>query len=133
MSAKVGRPRILIVEDNPDTAEVVRELLEGEWEVDVLPSGDCGFAKYYEARSAQVPYDLLLLDSVVGGMSGFRVAERVRQTGDWATPIVIWSSYIFTEVGKPRAKLVGAVLWQKPEAITDLSTRLKTVLECQRK
>ena len=70
--------RILVVEDEAHLAEGLRFNLEAEGhEVAVAETGDQGF----EAASADPPFDLVVLDVMLPGMSGFDVADCLRRDG----------------------------------------------------
>ena len=66
--------RILVVDDEEDLCEILKFNLEAEgYEVDTANSGE-------EALQKDVAsYQLVLLDVMMGGMSGFAVARRMRQ------------------------------------------------------
>jgi len=69
--------RILVVEDNEDLAFGLRTVLDFEgYEVDVAMDGETGLAS---ARSA--PPDLLILDVMLPGRSGFDVLRELRRSG----------------------------------------------------
>ncbi|MFL6195332.1 MAG: ATP-binding protein [Thermoanaerobaculia bacterium] len=67
--------RVLVVEDNEDTAEMMKILLEMEGhEVEVVHSGPAGV----EAAVAFRP-DVAVLDIGLPGLDGYQVAQRLRQ------------------------------------------------------
>jgi CheY-like chemotaxis protein len=67
---------VLIVEDNPDGREVLRELLEGSGHrVEVAVNGVDGIA-----QATRAPPDVLLTDLGLPGLDGYEVARRVRAT-----------------------------------------------------
>jgi DNA-binding response OmpR family regulator len=68
------RPRILVVDDEPDLVELVRHHLARE-RYDVVTAGD-GEAALREARH-KVP-DLVVLDLMLPGMDGLEVCRRLR-------------------------------------------------------
>jgi len=72
--------RILVVDDNPTNRLIVRESLTG-WGAVVreAPGGLAALAELTNAQASNVPYDLVLLDSRMPDMSGFEVAERIKQ------------------------------------------------------
>lgn len=76
--------RILVVEDEHRLARAIREGLEQEsYAVDVVYDGEEG---YNSAR--EDAYDLILLDVMLPGMTGFEVAKKLRGDGIH-TPILI--------------------------------------------
>jgi two-component system, OmpR family, copper resistance phosphate regulon response regulator CusR len=72
-----SRVHILVVEDEPKLANALRQGLEDEeYRVSVAKSGEEGF---YLLHSDQ--FDLLMLDVMLPGRSGFEILARVRQNG----------------------------------------------------
>lgn len=68
-------PRILVVDDSPDSLWLMSQLLEGRYEVLQAASGQEALATV-----AQDPVpDLLLLDIVMPDMDGYEVLRRLRQ------------------------------------------------------
>jgi two-component system response regulator BaeR len=76
--------RILIVEDEPKLAELVRDyLVRDGYETDVLDRGDV-----VEAWVRDHPVDLVLLDLMLPGKSGLDVCRGLRSFSDAAIVIV---------------------------------------------
>ena len=69
-------PRILIVDDDPEVADPVRFALEGlGYDVVHMPNGTMGVNKLEEFQP-----DLMVLDMMMPGQSGFLVLEHIRRT-----------------------------------------------------
>lgn len=69
-------PRILIVDDDPEVADPVRFALEGlGYEVVHMPNGSMGVSHLDVFHP-----DLMVLDMMMPGQSGFLVLEHVRRT-----------------------------------------------------
>ncbi len=76
--------RILVIDDNPQVADFVRQGLAHEgYAVDVAHDGESGLAQIKHD-----PPDLVLLDMVLPGLGGLEVCRRLRAEGD-RTPILI--------------------------------------------
>jgi len=76
--------RILIVEDEVGLAETVREGLVREgFAVDVMHTGPDGLW-----AATEHPYDVVVLDIMLPGLSGYEVARRLREREVW-TPILV--------------------------------------------
>jgi two-component system OmpR family response regulator len=76
--------RVLVVDDEERFAAAVRLGLEAEGiAVDVAHSGTDGL---WRARENQ--YDVIVLDIMMPGMSGYRVCQTLRDEGDW-TPVMM--------------------------------------------
>ncbi len=116
--------RILVVDDEEDLCEILKFNLETEgYTVDTATSGEEALAM----DPAQ--YRLILLDVMMGGMSGFAVARRLRD--DEATshiPIIF-----LTAKGTENDKITGFNLGaddyiSKPFSIREVLLRIRAVL-----
>jgi DNA-binding response OmpR family regulator len=75
------KPKILLVEDEQDLGNVVRQYLEmemSEFEVDWLPNGRIA---YERLRTRQTQYQIALIDVSMPEMDGFELADRIVQLG----------------------------------------------------
>jgi DNA-binding response OmpR family regulator len=76
--------RVLVVEDDKRVAAAIRRGLEAEGlSVDVALTGTDGLWFASEQR-----YDVIVLDIMLPGLNGYKVCERLRESGDW-TPILM--------------------------------------------
>ncbi len=76
------KERILIVDDERDICEILSFNLENEgYEVDTASSAEEALQKFTP------DHKLILLDVMMGGMSGYRLAEKLRKEGN-IVPIV---------------------------------------------
>jgi signal transduction histidine kinase/CheY-like chemotaxis protein len=80
------RGRLLVVDDDPQVADLVRQLLEGEpYEITAAADGAEGLELVAKARP-----DLILLDLMMPRMDGFTFIERLRQDpGARGIPVVV--------------------------------------------
>jgi two-component system, OmpR family, alkaline phosphatase synthesis response regulator PhoP len=79
----MGR-RILLVEDEPGLVLTLSDRLKGEgYDVEAVRDGAAGLA-----RASEGGFDLVLLDVMLPGMSGFDVCQQLRQRGI-DTPVVM--------------------------------------------
>jgi DNA-binding response OmpR family regulator len=115
--------KILIVEDEQAMLIGLRDNLEFEgYEVDTADRGDDGFKKI-QANA----YDLVLLDVMLPGMSGFDVCKKTRAQGI-ETPIIL-----LTARGEELDKVLGLELGAddyvtKPFSLRELLARIKVIL-----
>ncbi len=92
---------ILIVEDNQELAELLKDFLEAEqYTVKVADTGERALALYLEKGAK-----LVVLDIMLPGMDGFAVCQKIRATDN--TPILIVSAKIGKE-DKLNGLLLGA-------------------------
>jgi PAS domain S-box-containing protein len=92
--------RILVVEDNRDTSILLRDLLVAEgYEVESVPTGEAALS----ALERTPETDLVVLDLMLPGMSGYEVIERLRALSELAaTPILVLSA-----LSSPSARIRG--------------------------
>ena len=87
------RGRLLVVDDDPQVVDLVRQLLEGEpYEVMAAADGQ----EALEAISQQRP-DIVLLDLLMPRLDGFAVIERLRQDPQYQQlPIIVLTAKTLT-------------------------------------
>jgi len=92
--------RILVVEDHRDTSALLLDLLRAEgYEVESVATGEAAFV----ALEASPDVDLLVLDLMLPGMSGYEVIETLRARPDLrTTPILVLSA-----LSSPSARIRG--------------------------
>jgi two-component system, OmpR family, response regulator RegX3 len=114
--------RILIVEDEPAIAEAVEYALKAEgFEVEVVDDGNDALE---QARTQ--PYDLLVLDLMLPGLSGTEVCRRLRE--DNAVPILMLTAKD-GEVERVLGLEVGADDYvTKPFSMPELVARVRALL-----
>lgn len=115
--------RILVVEDEPAIASAVTELMTGAGH-----AADSASSGPQALEYAQVyPYDLVVLDVMLPGMTGREVAGRLRASG-FSAPILMLTA--LDEVGERVAGLdAGADDYlAKPFAASELLARVRALL-----
>ncbi len=76
--------RILVVEDDTRVARALKRGLEGEgFAVDVASTGEDG-----RWLAGENPYDALVLDVMLPGLSGLELCASLRDAGNW-TPVLM--------------------------------------------
>ncbi|MGN1254001.1 MAG: response regulator transcription factor [Prevotella sp.] len=116
--------RILVVDDEEDLCEILKYNLETEgYQVDTALSGE-------EALEKDVAsYQLILLDVMMGGMSGFSVARKLREDEKTKHVPIIF----LTAKGSENDKITGFNLGaddyiSKPFSIREVLLRIRAVL-----
>ncbi len=115
--------KILIVEDEPNMRLGLKDNLEFEgYDVDIAEDGEVGLDKILNQN-----YDLVIMDVMMPGMSGFDVCKNVRKSG-LATPIIL-----LTAKGEEIDKVLGLELGAddyvtKPFSLRELLARVKAIL-----
>ncbi len=115
--------RILIVDDIVDNSDLLQAFLEAEsYYTDVASSGAIALEKI-----AANPPDLVLLDVMMPGMSGYEVFQQVRQNLKLSMPIMLVSGNDHSTIA---AEWDGDVenFIQKPIDFDRLLNRIQTLL-----
>jgi PAS domain S-box-containing protein len=85
--------RLLLVEDEPDIQRIVSLLLrKTKLEVHVAGSGRAACEMAEKSRAEGRPYDLILMDIQMPGMSGYETTQALR-SGGWEGPIVALTAH----------------------------------------
>jgi DNA-binding response OmpR family regulator len=115
-------PRVFVVDDDPNVADVVTRYLEREgFEVEAIADG-----KVALDRALASPPDLVVLDLMLPGLSGLEVCRRLRAV----SPIPV---IMLTARGDESDRVVGLDLGAddyvaKPFSAKELTARVKAVL-----
>jgi two-component system alkaline phosphatase synthesis response regulator PhoP len=116
--------RILIVDDEEDLCEILQYNLSNEgYKTDVAHSAEEALK-----RSLQ-NYDLLMLDVMMGPMSGFKFADKLRKELDINVPVIFLTAKD-TENDLLTGFSLGADDYiTKPFSVNELTARVKAVLK----
>lgn len=115
--------KILVVDDEPDLREILQCNLENAgYEVDTAESAE-------QALKMLTPaHDLILLDVMLGGMSGFKMAEKLRKDMKNHTPVIFLTAKD-TENDLLTGFSTGADDYMsKPFSVHEVLARVKAVL-----
>jgi two-component system, OmpR family, response regulator len=114
--------RILVIEDEPAIASAVRLALSDEGHaVDVVGTGHEGLE-----WAAAAPYGLVILDVVLGGMSGLEVCWTLRQRG-FDQPILMLTALTGVEDRVAGLDRGADDYLGKPFAIAELKARVRAL------
>src|SRR5207248_10311344 len=122
MNAPAVTARVLIIEDDPNVAEVVGRYLTREgYEVEIAADGADGLE-----RALSNPPELVVLDLMLPNLGGLEVCKRIRA----AAPVPV---IILTALGEEADRIVGLELGAddyvaKPFSPRELTARVKAVL-----
>jgi len=120
----MSKCRVLVVDDEEDLCEVIRYALEVEgYSVDVVYSAE-------EALKKNITeYNLLLLDVMMGEISGFRMAHMIRNNPKTANTPIVFISAKDTENDRLTAFNLGADDYiTKPFSIREMLARVKAII-----
>jgi len=115
--------KILIVDDEQDIREILSFNLENEgWHVETASSAEEALRKITPNHS------LILLDVMMGGMSGYRLAERLRKGGN-TTPIIFLTAKDTENDMLTGFSVGGDDYISKPFSLKEVSVRVRAVLK----
>lgn len=119
-----SKKKILIVDDEKDLCEILEFNLESEgFDIDIVYSGEDALKKPLE------DFDLILLDVMMGGISGFKVANVIRKEKKLEIPIIF-----LTAKNEENDVLTGFNVGaddyiSKPFSIKEIIARIKAILK----
>jgi two-component system OmpR family response regulator len=117
-----GRRRILVIEDDPETAEqLVDELSSNGYQVDLATNGPDGFER---GRSAD--YAVMTIDRMLPGLDGLAVIRRLREAGV-GTPALILSALGEIDDRVRGLRAGGDDYLVKPFAFAELLARVEAL------
>ncbi len=122
METKI-KDSILIVDDEADIREILQFNLENEgYNIDLAESAE-------EALKVLTPdHRLILLDVMMGGMSGFKLADQLRKGGN-RTPIIFLTAKNTENDMLTGFSIGGDDYVSKPFSIKEVIARVKSVLK----
>lgn len=112
--------RVLVAEDEPLLREILIEgLIDEGFEVEAAVDGLEALVLYRAKR----PFDALLLDEEMPGLTGRQILRLLRSEGDWVAAVILSGNLLLDAA--ERAELgVGPVL-RKPVSMKDLCAALR--------
>ena len=122
----MGVPRIMVVEDEESLAKGLAFNLEQEgYEPVVFGEGPTALA-YFEQHPGEV--DLILLDLMLPGMSGYEICRQIR-TVDGRIPILVLSARTLSEDRSQAFDCGTDQYLTKPFALPELLSRIRNLLD----
>lgn len=114
--------RLLLVEDDPEIARVIRDTLRAEkYEVTWATTGLEGWEDFQQSL-----YDLVLVDLMLPEMDGFTLCQNIRWKSD--VPIIIISARKADEDKVEGLKLGADDYLAKPFSLVELKARIESHL-----
>jgi DNA-binding response OmpR family regulator len=85
MSETKGRPRILVIDDEPMILQILRAAFDHkEWDVEVVSEG-----RVAQRRHREQPFDLLIVDKNLPDVDGITMVRELRAEGDQVRVVLI--------------------------------------------
>lgn len=121
------KQHILVVDDEQDICEILQFNLKiNGYDVDIANSGEEALKKICTPTSH---YDLVLLDVMMGGISGFEVAQRLKGSPSTANLPIIFLTAKDSENDTITGLNIGADDYiSKPFSLQEVLLRVKAVL-----
>lgn len=118
-SETMGRPRILLAEDDQELRLVLTEVLEeAGYEVDLAENGRELLRRLAESVVSGEGIDLVLSDVRMPAMNGLEALEALRDE-DWVTPVLFMTAFGDAATHE-EAKRLGAWMIDKPFDVDEL-------------
>ena len=125
MDVVIFMPKILIVDDEPDTVELMKVILEKEG-FEILSAGN---EKECLEKIRKEKPDLILLDIMMPDMSGWEVYDKIRKN-DRKTKVMFVSVVEISEERKKRLIKDGVSDYMmKPFTRDELVRKVKAVIQ----
>jgi two-component system OmpR family response regulator len=117
-----GRRRILVIEDDPETAEQLMDsLVSSGYQVDLAITGEEGLA-----RASSADYAVMAIDRMLPGVDGLTVIRRLRDAGV-VTPALIVSALGEVDDRVRGLRAGGDDYLVKPFAFAELLARVEAL------
>ena len=124
MTKYMERNKILVVDDEEDLCEILQFNLESEgFAVDIANSAEEALKLLTDE------HELILLDVMMEGMSGFKMAEKVRKEMHMNTPIIFLTAKDTENDMLTGFSIGGDDYIAKPFSIKEVAARVKAVLK----
>lgn len=117
----------MVVDDNPDVIFSVKNGLESvsdDFNIIGVESGE----KCLEFLKTEHP-DLILLDIMMPGMSGWKTFDKIKENENWKRIPVVFLTARTDRVAKNAGGFLGEDYVEKPFDIKDLKGRIEQVFE----
>lgn len=117
-------PKILVVDDEVDLCEIMQFNLQSEgFVVDTCLSGE-------EALKMPLKqYNLFLLDVMMGGISGFKLADKIRNEHKLTTPIIFLTAKTGENNLLTGFNVGGDDFIEKPYSIREVIARINALIK----
>jgi len=117
-----NKPIILIVDDELSSLKILNQILSADYDIIMAKSGEEAIE-----LSASEPPDLILLDVIMGDMSGYDVLRKIRENPETALTPVIFITGLATAEDEEKGLILGAADYiTKPFLNVLVRARVKT-------
>jgi CheY-like chemotaxis protein len=121
------KKKIMVVDDEPDQIITIRVALEDLSDKFEIIGVGSGMQCLELLKNNQIP-DLILLDVMMPGMSGWEIFNRLKENQLWKNIPVIFLTALTDEVAKNIGGFLDKDYIEKPYDIEDLKIRIERIL-----
>ena len=115
--------KVLLVEDEPTLAMIIKDTLDGnEFDITLAANGEEGLSRY-----AEIKPDIIVADIMMPKMDGFTMVKLIRKT-DTHTPVLFLSARSAANDVVEGFELGGNDYLKKPFGMAELIVRIKALL-----
>jgi two-component system response regulator VicR len=118
--------KIMVVDDEPDVAFTVEHSLK-DLDCKIIRA-DTGEKCIELLEKGQIP-DLILLDIMMPGMSGWEVFNKLKENESWDTIPVVFLTARVDHTAENAGNFLGDDYIEKPYDPVDLKKRIEKILE----
>jgi diguanylate cyclase (GGDEF)-like protein len=130
MSERDDRPRVLIVDDNPENLELLLEVFREDYRVSAAANAE----RALRLAQAEEPPDIILLDILLPGMDGYQLCARLKDDEATRDIPVVFVTAVSEVMDAARGFAAGAVDFiTKPIHPPMVKARVALHLELKRK
>ena len=118
---------ILVVDDCPDISFTIKQRLKdlgAEYNISSVESGE----KCLEQLENNKIPDLILLDIMMCGITGWEVFDRLQENQSWKNIPIIFLTARTDKIAKTAGSYLAADYIEKPFEIKDLKKRIDNIL-----
>jgi len=125
MSSLLPKQSVLVVDDVPENIDLLTEVLSADYHIRVATSGERALKIIYSDK----PPDLILLDIMMPGLSGFEICRRLKTNPDRRQIPIIFVTAMTSIEDEERGLALGAVDYiTKPISPPIVRARVRTHL-----
>jgi DNA-binding response OmpR family regulator len=109
---------------------ILAMLLQAGYDATVKDSASRGWIEYAQAKADEQPYDLLILDIAMPDETGLKLAQRIRDSGDTETRLIIFTGFDGA-INRQQAKDLDAVYLVKPPDLMQMRAVIAELLDVE--
>ena len=122
------KKKILVIDDNPMILFSVKEGLEEKFDTFDVDGAKGGTECFELLNQGKIP-DLILLDIMMPGMSGWDVYARLQEDETWKQIPIIFLTAKTDDYSKGFGKLVSEDYVEKPFELDELAQKIEEALK----